>query len=137
MIIDFLWPLRVLLSTDLGEPRTGHRCPGEQIVVALLSALAVRLARLTTASPSRTLTSLRRIPARPTTSSCASVAPPADAEGDGDATLRFIQAVMRWAISGEQAHRPGDRPAHPRAATSSRRRRGHRGHRRYRRRQRW
>src|SRR3712207_8731320 len=29
-----------------GDPRTGHRCPGEQITVALLAALAVRLARL-------------------------------------------------------------------------------------------
>ena len=48
-----------------GDPRTGHRCPGEQITVALLTALAVRLARLQFAVPEQDLTiSLRRIPAR-------------------------------------------------------------------------
>ncbi len=50
-----------------GDPRTGHRCPGEQLTVALLSALAVRLARLPFDVPAQDLTiSLRRIPARPT-----------------------------------------------------------------------
>jgi len=50
-----------------GDPRTGHRCPGEQITVALLSALAVRLARLPFDVPEQDLTiSLRRIPARVT-----------------------------------------------------------------------
>jgi fatty-acid peroxygenase len=29
-----------------GDPRTGHRCPGERIVIELLKVLAVRLARL-------------------------------------------------------------------------------------------
>ncbi|MGY1815024.1 cytochrome P450 [Blastococcus sp. SYSU D00820] len=49
-----------------GDPRTNHRCPGEQITVALLSALAVRLARLPVEVPEQDLTiSLRRIPARP------------------------------------------------------------------------
>ncbi|MGY1773035.1 cytochrome P450 [Blastococcus sp. SYSU D00813] len=49
-----------------GEPRTNHRCPGEQVTVALLSALAVRLARLDAQIPEQDLTiSLRRIPARP------------------------------------------------------------------------
>jgi fatty-acid peroxygenase len=49
-----------------GDPRTGHRCPGEQITVALLSALAVRLARLDFDVPEQDLSiSLRRIPARP------------------------------------------------------------------------
>ena len=49
-----------------GDPRTNHRCPGEQITVALLSALAVRLARLDAEAPEQDLTiSLRRIPARP------------------------------------------------------------------------
>jgi fatty-acid peroxygenase len=50
-----------------GDPRTGHRCPGEQITVSLLSALAVRLARLQFDVPDQDLSiSLRRIPARPT-----------------------------------------------------------------------
>jgi fatty-acid peroxygenase len=49
-----------------GDPRTGHRCPGEQVTVAVLSALAVRLARLETEVPEQDLSiSLRRIPARP------------------------------------------------------------------------
>ncbi|MGR7023212.1 cytochrome P450 [Geodermatophilus sp. URMC 62] len=50
-----------------GDPRTTHRCPGEQITVALLAALAPRLARLPADIPAgQDLTiSLRRIPARP------------------------------------------------------------------------
>jgi fatty-acid peroxygenase len=49
-----------------GDPRTGHRCPGEQIVVSLLSALVVKLARLDYAVPEQDLEiSLRRLPARP------------------------------------------------------------------------
>ena len=49
-----------------GNPRTGHRCPGEQITVAVLSALAVRLARLSFDVPEQDLDiSPRRIPARP------------------------------------------------------------------------
>jgi fatty-acid peroxygenase len=49
-----------------GDPRTGHRCPGEQISVGLLAALAVRLARLEFDVPDQDLSiSLRRIPARP------------------------------------------------------------------------
>jgi fatty-acid peroxygenase len=48
-----------------GDPRTGHRCPGEQITVALLTALCQRLAALDYAVPAQDLTiSLRRIPAR-------------------------------------------------------------------------
>jgi fatty-acid peroxygenase len=49
-----------------GDPRIHHRCPGEQIAVALLAALGVRLARLQFDVPEQDLTiSLRRIPARP------------------------------------------------------------------------
>ncbi|MGY1743419.1 MULTISPECIES: cytochrome P450 [unclassified Blastococcus] len=49
-----------------GDPRTNHRCPGEQVTVGLLSALAVRLARLDAEVPEQDLSiSLRRIPARP------------------------------------------------------------------------
>lgn len=49
-----------------GDPRTGHRCPGEQTTVALLAALAVRLARLECDVPEQDLSiSLRRIPAKP------------------------------------------------------------------------
>ena len=47
-----------------GDPRTNHRCPGEQLTVALLAALAVRLARLRFDVPEQDLSiSLRRIPA--------------------------------------------------------------------------
>ncbi|MGY1804972.1 cytochrome P450 [Blastococcus sp. SYSU D00922] len=49
-----------------GDPRTNHRCPGEQLTVALLSALAVRLARLQFDVPEQDLTiALHRIPAKP------------------------------------------------------------------------
>jgi fatty-acid peroxygenase len=55
-----------LVPQGAGDPRTGHRCPGEDITVALLSALAVRLARLEYVVPEQDLSiSLRRIPARP------------------------------------------------------------------------
>ncbi|CCG04457.1 cytochrome P450 [Blastococcus saxobsidens] len=49
-----------------GDPRTNHRCPGEQITVALLAALAGRLARLDYEAPEQDLTiALHRIPAKP------------------------------------------------------------------------
>jgi fatty-acid peroxygenase len=49
-----------------GDPRTNHRCPGEQLTVGLLSALAVELARLDVEVPDQDLTiALHRIPARP------------------------------------------------------------------------
>ncbi|MFC3501650.1 cytochrome P450 [Micromonospora krabiensis] len=49
-----------------GDPRTGHRCPGEMITVALLRDLVVRLARLDYDLPPQDLgISLRRIPTRP------------------------------------------------------------------------
>ncbi|WP_411576632.1 cytochrome P450 [Streptomyces mutabilis] len=48
-----------------GEPRTGHRCPGEGLTIGLLEALALRLANLDYAVPDQDLRiSLRRIPAR-------------------------------------------------------------------------
>jgi fatty-acid peroxygenase len=50
------------MSQGGGDPRTGHRCPGEQVVVAL----SVELARLEFDVPDQDLDiSLRRIPARP------------------------------------------------------------------------
>jgi fatty-acid peroxygenase len=55
-----------LVPQGAGDPRTGHRCPGEDITVALLADLVVRLARLGYTLPEQDLTiSLRRIPARP------------------------------------------------------------------------
>ncbi|MGC5010076.1 cytochrome P450 [Streptosporangium sp. DT93] len=55
-----------LIPQGGGDPRTGHRCPGEPITVALLQALAVRLARLDYHVPDQDLgIPLRRIPARP------------------------------------------------------------------------
>ena len=54
-----------LVAQGGGDTRTGHRCPGEQLTVALLSALAVRLARLEFDVPRQDLDiSLRRLPAR-------------------------------------------------------------------------
>jgi fatty-acid peroxygenase len=55
-----------LVPQGAGDPRTGHRCPGEDVTVALLSTLVVRLARLQYTLPEQDLSiSLRRIPARP------------------------------------------------------------------------
>ena len=55
-----------LVAQGGGDTRTGHRCPGEQLTVALLAALCVRLARLPFVVPEQDLSiSLRRIPARP------------------------------------------------------------------------
>ncbi|BCJ56919.1 cytochrome P450 [Micromonospora endophytica] len=49
-----------------GDPRTGHRCPGEQITVALLRLLSVRLAQLDYQVPAQNLEiPLHRIPTRP------------------------------------------------------------------------
>jgi fatty-acid peroxygenase len=49
-----------------GDPRTGHRCPGEEITVALLETLSVRLAALDYRVPAQDLTiPLHRIPTRP------------------------------------------------------------------------
>ncbi|GAA3949636.1 fatty-acid peroxygenase [Amorphoplanes auranticolor] len=55
-----------LIPQGGGDPRTGHRCPGEQITVALLGTLAQRLARLDYYLPPQDLSiNLSRIPARP------------------------------------------------------------------------
>lgn len=48
-----------------GDPRTGHRCPGETTTIALLRALATRLAALDHDVPDQDLSiSLTRIPTR-------------------------------------------------------------------------
>src|SRR3954471_3042507 len=55
-----------LIPQGGGDPRTNHRCPGEQVTVAQLAALATRLARLQYDVPEQDLSiSLRRIPAKP------------------------------------------------------------------------
>ncbi|MFE9773202.1 cytochrome P450 [Streptomyces sp. NPDC005931] len=55
-----------LIPQGGGEPRTGHRCPGEGITIGLLEALAVRLARLEYTVPEQDLTiPLHRVPTRP------------------------------------------------------------------------
>ncbi|WP_458247261.1 hypothetical protein [Streptomyces sp. MAI_2237] len=54
-----------LIPQGGGEPRTGHRCPGEGLTIGLLEALAIRLADLDCTVPDQDLRiSLRRIPAR-------------------------------------------------------------------------
>ena len=55
-----------LIPQGGGDPRTGHRCPGEGITAALLAALSIRLAALDYRLPDQDLRiSLRRIPTRP------------------------------------------------------------------------
>jgi len=55
-----------LIPQGGGDPRTGHRCPGEKITIALLGTLVQRLARLDYYLPPQDLTiDLSRIPARP------------------------------------------------------------------------
>jgi fatty-acid peroxygenase len=55
-----------LIPQGGGDPRTGHRCPGEQITIALLGTLAQRLARLNYyLPPQNTTIDLARIPAKP------------------------------------------------------------------------
>jgi fatty-acid peroxygenase len=55
-----------LIPQGGGDPRTGHRCPGEQITVAVLGTLCRRLAALDHYLPPQDTTiRLSRIPARP------------------------------------------------------------------------
>ncbi|MEU7556652.1 cytochrome P450, partial [Streptomyces sp. NPDC044571] len=56
-----------LIAQGGGDPRTGHRCPGEDVAVAVLAALAAELARLDRSPVSgQDLTiPLNRIPTRP------------------------------------------------------------------------
>ncbi|MFC7846682.1 cytochrome P450 [Streptomyces sp. NPDC057382] len=54
-----------LIPQGGGDPATGHRCPGEDITIALLAALAPRLARLEYEVPEQDLRiPLNRLPAR-------------------------------------------------------------------------
>ncbi|MFI7598923.1 cytochrome P450 [Actinoplanes sp. NPDC049681] len=54
-----------LIPQGGGDPRTGHRCPGEKITVAVLGTLVQRLARLDYYVPPQDLSiDLSRIPAR-------------------------------------------------------------------------
>ena len=54
-----------LIPQGGGDPRTGHRCPGERLTVALLGTLAQRLAALDYYVPPQDLSiDLGRIPAR-------------------------------------------------------------------------
>ena len=54
-----------LIPQGGGDPRTGHRCPGEKITIAVLGTLVRRLARLEYHLPPQDLTiDLSRIPAR-------------------------------------------------------------------------
>ncbi|MEV8596043.1 cytochrome P450 [Streptomyces sp. NPDC052012] len=55
-----------LIPQGGGDPRTGHRCPGEGITIGVLEALAVRLARMEYTVPEQNLAiPLHRIPTRP------------------------------------------------------------------------
>jgi fatty-acid peroxygenase len=59
-------PRDELIAQGGGDSRAGHRCPGEDVTIALLSDFAMRLARLDYDVPKQDLTiSLRRIPALP------------------------------------------------------------------------
>ncbi|MBM7093590.1 cytochrome P450 [Streptomyces sp. S12] len=55
-----------LIPQGGGDPRTGHRCPGEGVTVGVLEALTQRLARLEYTVPEQNLTiALHRVPTRP------------------------------------------------------------------------
>ncbi len=55
-----------LIPQGGGDRATGHRCPGEPNTVALLSDLAIRLARLAYTVPPQDLDiPLHRVPTRP------------------------------------------------------------------------
>ncbi|WP_406864748.1 cytochrome P450 [Streptomyces sp. HUAS MG47] len=55
-----------LIPQGGGDPATGHRCPGEDITIALLAGLAPRLARLPHDVPDQDLSiPLNRVPTRP------------------------------------------------------------------------
>jgi fatty-acid peroxygenase len=55
-----------LIPQGGGDPRTSHRCPGEDVTLALLATLVIRLARLDFEVPEQDMTIfLRRIPALP------------------------------------------------------------------------
>ncbi|MBL7260436.1 cytochrome P450 [Paractinoplanes lichenicola] len=55
-----------LIPQGGGDPRAGHRCPGEKITVAVLGTLAQRLAKLDYyMPPQNTGIDLSRVPARP------------------------------------------------------------------------
>lgn len=55
-----------LIAQGGGDPGAGHRCPGEDVTIALLATFAMRLARLDYDVPGQDLSiSLRRIPALP------------------------------------------------------------------------
>ncbi|PRX99825.1 cytochrome P450 [Allonocardiopsis opalescens] len=55
-----------LIPQGGGDPGAGHRCPGEDITVAVLRTLAIRLARLDYRVPEQNLAiPLHRIPSRP------------------------------------------------------------------------
>ncbi|MFJ3203290.1 cytochrome P450 [Streptomyces sp. NPDC086989] len=55
-----------LIAQGGGDARTGHRCPGEDIVAGVLAAFATGLGRLDHTVPEQDLTiPLRRVPTRP------------------------------------------------------------------------
>jgi fatty-acid peroxygenase len=55
-----------LIPQGGGDPRTGHRCPGEKITIALLGTLVQRLAKLDYYVPPQNMRiDLSRVPARP------------------------------------------------------------------------
>lgn len=55
-----------LIPQGGADRATGHRCPGEDVTIALIRTLALRLARLDYRLPRQSLAiSLRRVPARP------------------------------------------------------------------------
>ncbi|GGQ71481.1 cytochrome P450 [Couchioplanes azureus] len=77
-----------LIPQGGGDPHAGHRCPGEDVTLALLATLVIRLARLDFEVPQQDLTiSLRRIPALPRSRVVLRVAGSARSEDAVDAVL--------------------------------------------------
>ncbi len=69
-----------LIPQGGGDAATGHRCPGEDITVALLACLSTRLADINYLVPPQDLSiSLRRVPTRPSSGFVMSLRVPSDA----------------------------------------------------------
>ncbi len=78
----------LLIPQGGGDPATGHRCPGEGVVVGLLESLCPRLARLDYTVPEQDLgIPLGRMIARPRSGFVIAVAGPAGPEPSDDGFL--------------------------------------------------
>jgi len=83
-----------LIPQGGGDPATGHRCPGEEITVALLNTLVPRLAWLEYEVPEQDLTiPLNRIPTRPRSGFIIAGVRPAQRADTGEAVTGVPTAI--------------------------------------------